>query len=122
MGATVRYREGRGWYVYVYANGKQVAEKCASEAEARATARAVNEKTDARGSWMKGGPLPIRRCLLSWLATHGPELARSTEANSRSLIENHLAPYFDTKDLRSLTRDDVVLFAEDRLKEEYNVI
>jgi hypothetical protein len=116
VGARVRYRPGRGWFVRVYSNGKQVEEKFASEAEANAVARAINEKTRAGGVWLKGGPLPIKRCLLAWLESHGPELARSTEANDRSLIENHLGPYFGAMDLRSLTREDVIRFADDRMK------
>jgi len=116
VGATVRYRKGRGWFVRVYANGKQHEEKCASEAEARETARAINQKSAGRESWLRGGPLPINRCLEGWLGIHGPELARSTEANARSSINNHLAPYFGTLDLRALTREDLLAFAEDRLK------
>ena len=116
MGATVRYRKGRGWFVRVYANGKQSEEKCASEAEARATARAINQKTEGREAWLRGGPLPVGRCLTGWLETHGPELARSTEANARSSINTHLAPYFGTVDLRALTREDLLAFAENRLK------
>ena len=116
MGAKIRYRKDRGWFVRVYSGGKQFEEKCSSEAEARATAAAINARTEASGSWLRGGPLPIKRCLDGWLETHGPELARSTEANSKSLIENHLGPYFGTMDLRALTREDVIDFANRKLE------
>jgi len=117
MGATFRFREGRGWNVYVRHNGKQRAEKCASEAEAIATAEAINRKTKAKDTWLIGGPLPIARVLDGWIAARGPSMATSTEQNMKSVIRAHLAPYFPDMDLRQLSRDDLIAFIDAKFKD-----
>ena len=117
MGATVRFREGRGWYVYVRQDGKQRAEKCASEAEAKATAEAINRKAKAKDTWLIGGPLPISRVLEGWIAARGPSLAKSTEQNMKSVIKTHLAPYFAEMDLRQLSKDDLIAFVNSKFKD-----
>jgi len=116
MSAKVRHRKGRGWFVRVYVDGKQFEEKCGSESEARAMAEEFNRRSNARGAWLSPGALPTDRCLEGWLVSHGPELARSTEANARSLIRNHLKPHFGTVDLRNLSREDVIDFAHQKLE------
>lgn len=116
MGAKVRYRDGRGWFVRTYANGKQVEEKCDSEAEARAVADAINRRSKARLSWLTGGAMPIDKTLEGWLEARGPTLAKSTKANASSLVKNHLTPFFGRLDLRHLSRDDLIEFADTKLK------
>lgn len=116
MSAKVRHRPGRGWFVRVYADGKQFDEKCASESEAIAMAEEINRRSSGRSAWLRQGALPLDRCLDGWLASHGPELARSTEANARSLIRNHLSPHFGSVDLRNLSREDLIEFAHAKLE------
>ena len=67
---------------------------------------------------MVGGALPCNEACRGWLKTHKADLAPSTEATDRGLIENHIAPHFGSRDLRTITRDDIRAFAETRFEAE----
>lgn len=83
-------------------------------ARAEAIAAAVNEqgaRSAAFSALRPGDALPVANVLRDWIATYRETLAHSYEQTARGLIENHLAPYFGSRDLRSLRERDALDFA-----------
>jgi integrase len=111
-------RVSKGWYVFTYNGNKQTERKANSKESAERIVSQINSEEQAADHWMVGGALPCDEACRGWIKTHKAELSVSTEATNRSLIENHVAPYFGSRDLRTITRDDIRAFAEERFEAE----
>lgn len=109
-------RVSKGWYVFTYEGGKQVETRAPSEESARAIVASLNADALAADHWMMGGPLPCDQALRGWIATYAAELSPSTEETHRGGIEKHLVPFFGSRDLRTITRDDIRAFTIDRFE------
>ena len=125
MRATCRERfrktkEGRkvskGWYVFTYTGDKETTRKAPSRESAEAIVAQLNAEEEAAEHWMIGGALPCDEALRGWIRIHKAELSPSTEQTHRGSIESHLIPYFGSRDLRSITRDDIRAFIENRFE------
>ena len=111
-------RVSKGFYVFTYDGQKQTERKAKDEASAKRIVAQLNAEEEAAEHWMVGGPLPCDEAVRGWLRTHEPELSPSTAATHRASIEQHLAPYFGDRDLRTLTRDDIRAFAVNRFEDK----
>ncbi len=109
-------RVSKGWYVFTYDDGRQTEHRAKSRVSAEAIVAQLNLEEEAADHWMVGGALPCDEALRGWLRTHAAEMSESTEQTHRSSIEGHLIPFFGSRDLRNLTRDDMRSFATDRFK------
>ncbi len=109
-------RVSKGWYVFTYDGEKQTERKARSRESAEAMVAQLNLEEEAADHWLVGGPLPCDEALRGWISTYAAELSPSTEETHRFSIETHLVPFFGSRDLRTLTRDDMRAFAEDRFK------
>ena len=109
-------RVSKGWYVLTYDKGKQTEHKAKSQESAEAIVAQLNVEQEAADHWMIGGALPCDEALRGWINTYKAELSPSTEQTHRGSIETHLIPYFGSRDLRTLTRDDMRAFIEDRFE------
>ena len=47
---------------------------------------------------------------------HKPTLARSTEETNRGLIDNHLVPFFGSRDLATIEETDLIAFVDEKMK------
>ena len=56
--------------------------------------------------------LPCDEELRCWHRTYGPTMKPSSEVSTRGLIENHLVPYFQARDLREIREADLLAFAK----------
>lgn len=129
MPAKVRFRRDKNaWYVFFYEDGREESSYCGRGDEGRAKADALASAFNSRRereerflSSSQGRPLAIDETLRDWLATYKPTLARSTESTASGLIENHLAPFFGHKDLRDLSMNDVLRFADLKLEADLSI-
>ncbi len=107
-----RDRPARSWVVTHWQDGKRVRKTFATEDEATAWAKAADEAHQGAAAWLADDAMPVNDVLRGWLETYRPTLARSTEETDSGLIDNHLAPYFGDRDLRSIAEADILAFAE----------
>ena len=56
-------------------------------------------------------PMPCDAELRQWHRTYGPTMKLSSELSTRGLIENHLAPYFQSRNMREIHEADLLRFA-----------
>ena len=59
--------------------------------------------------------MPFTETVWRWHRNYSPTFKPSFEKTSAGLIRNHLAPFFGSKDLRSLTEEDLLRFIKTRL-------
>jgi integrase len=85
--------------------------------EARERAEAVAAEINARGArgarfdaLSAASPLPTDDVLRDWLVARRETLSHSYEQTARGLVENHLAPFFGARDIRSIRERDVLAF------------
>lgn len=120
MSATHRQKTDGRWVVVTHERGrrreKSFGRGARAEALAEATADAINRKQEAEDDFLTGGPMPVGQTCRGWLAAYKATLSRSYEKTASSLIENHLAPYFGTQDLRTLDEPVLVAFVEKTLE------
>ncbi len=109
-------RVSKGWFVFSYTGQKETARKAKSRESAEAIVAQLNVEEEAADHWMVGGALPCDEALRGWIRTHKAELSPSTESTHRGSIESHLIPFFGSRDLRTLTRDDMRAFIENRFE------
>ncbi len=55
--------------------------------------------------------------LRRWHRTYGPTMKHTSEVSTRGLIENHLAPFFGSKDLAEIGESDLLALARKKLEE-----
>ena len=99
------------------ASGRK-AKRVGPAAEDRATAERLAERLARSGDLATRGqlaPLPTDEALRDWFETHKATLKKSTQATTRSMIEVHLVPYFRDRDLRDVTRRDLLAFASEKV-------
>lgn len=109
-------RVSKGWYVFTYEGSAERKVKAPNREAAERIVRQMNVEADAADRWMLNGPLPCDEALRGWIETYRAELSPSTEETHRASIEAHLVPYFASRDLRVITRDDVRVSIEERFK------
>ena len=112
------------WWVFAQgpgirnASGRKTKNFGPSE-EDRARAEKVAERlrqsdTTARGALV---PLPTDQMLEEWLEAHRATLKKSTWGTTRSMIEVHLVPFFGDRDLRDISKSDLLAFATQKIGE-----
>jgi integrase len=110
MGVKIR-RRGRKWYVFVDYQGKRKA-KCVGT---RAAAEQVRQKLEAKltlgdFSFLKSEkPASFADYVKTWEKQY-VDLKPSTIARYKGLLKLHILPYFGSKAIDSITRDDVKRF------------
>jgi integrase len=109
-------RVSKGWYVITRNGQKQSKRKVKSQESAERIAAQVNAEEEAVDHWMVGGALPCDETLRGWLKAYEAELSPSTAATHRASIEQHLVPFFGSRELRALSRDDIRAFAVNRFE------
>ncbi len=110
------HRVSEGWFVFTYENNRRVGRKVKDEATAQAIAAQLNSEGVAADRWFEGGPLPFDEAMRGWISIYGKTLASSTEELHRGSIETHLIPFFGSRDLRGIGREDMIEFAVDRFE------
>ncbi len=123
MGVAVRYvRDRRQWAVFSRVDGKRrskfFGDGPAGESAANEFAAVMREENALAGQWMTSAALPCDDVLRGWLVVHRPTLARSTEETVGGLIENHLAPFFRNRDLRTIDQTDLIKFVDEKLRDK----
>jgi hypothetical protein len=64
-------------------------------------------------------PLACDDELLRWHEAHRVTMSHSYEMNTRGHIDVHLIPYFGSKDLRTLTEEDLLRFVQTKVDDGY---
>ena len=64
-------------------------------------------------------PLACDDELLRWHEAHRVTMSHSYEMNTRGHIDVHLIPYFGSKDLRTLTEEDLLRFVQKKVDDGY---
>ena len=123
---TARVRWWRGaWWVFAQgpgirtASGRRAKKVGPTEAD-RAQAEKIAERLRHAGTPTGGAltPLPVDQMLRDWFEAHRATLKKSTRGTTSSLIECHLVPYFGDRDLRDVTRADLLAFATQKVARE----
>ena len=122
MGARLRHRPGRGWFVRIYRDGRQRDFKVApegpeNELKARAAVEALERRDARRLLWEDGAdrPLPCDELLRGWQDVHGPLRSERTRATDRTHVER-LAKFLGAVDARSLTETHARRFAAESIE------
>ena len=123
---TARVKWWRGsWWVLAQgpgirnASGRK-ARKLGPTEEDRAKAEKVAERLRQSDTSTARGvlaPLPTDQVLRDWLESHRATLKKSTRATTHSMVEVHLVPFFGDRDLRDISKDDLVTFATQKMSE-----
>ena len=61
-------------------------------------------------------PLPCDAELRRWHSAYSPTFKPSFEIESKRIIDNHLVPFFGSKDLREIREEDLLLFIREKLE------
>lgn len=83
--------------------------------------RAAFEAARKRHEGDSPAPLPCDVVIRRWHQKNRVTMAPAYEIVTRGLIEHHLVPYFGSRDLRELRRDDMLGFIETKLNEGLSV-
>ncbi len=123
MSAKVRFDRG-AWWVITHYKKKRIKRRVGSTKADKRRAEREAEKINAaialgsfRSNTPQRKPLPCDRQLTTWLETYGPTMKRSSEISARGLVQNHLAPYFGSRDLRDITEADLLSFSNSKIAE-----
>lgn len=118
----MRWRRDRGgWELVVSGTGRAAPARKwygpADEDRARAeeAALAVEQQAAVGAGFLAGSsaaPIPTDEALRGWLVRYRRTLSHSYEQTAGGLIENHLAPHFGSRDLRTLREADALALAE----------
>ncbi len=122
---TARVRWWRGaWWVFAQGPGIRTvsgrrAKKVGPTEEDRAQAEKIAERLRHAGKPTGGAltPMPVDQMLRDWFDAHRAILKKSTRGTTSSLIDCHLVPYFGDRDLRDVTRADLLAFATQKVEE-----
>ena len=114
------YREA--WWVSTRWDGNKKKDKRigATKAHKRQVAEIAKEINVALavgtfGSNQRESALPCDAELRHWHQTYSPTMKTSYRLSTRGLIENHLVPYYGSKDLRELREADLLAFVGRKL-------
>lgn len=111
MGVRIRQKDGK-WYVYINHHGKRKA-KCVGDS--KKAALEVKRKLEAKltlGEIRILDETPQRVTFADftqrWLVDYAPIAYKpSSQRVVNGIVQNHLLPYFGTKDLRNIARSDM---------------
>jgi len=125
MGARPWDRGRRGWWVRVYANGKEEKYRVGppgpeGEAKAKQVCAEIERRAQHDELWTSGATsraLPVDGMLYGWMEIHGPLRSERTQLTDRGRVA-HLADFFGSLDIRDLTDGAVRLFANELLKQK----
>ena len=106
MSAKVRKWKG-AWWVFVHHRGTRRTRKIGSRETDRRRAERIALEVNAAitaGTYSthEPAPLPCDETLRSWLSTYRPTMKPSYADSVAGVIENHLAPFFGSRDLREI--------------------
>jgi hypothetical protein len=117
---VVWYREA--WWLRVHANGRKRDRRFGPTKAAKRDAERVAVKVNAAlalGQYGLDAPkeqaLPCNEQLRGWLTTYEPTMKPGYAKLTRGLIENHLVPYFGSRDLREIREVDLLRFIKAKL-------
>ena len=120
MAAKVRQIQGAWWVVTHHHSKRQKKRIGATKAhkrEAEQIAKSINAALVSgthRRDEVAEEELACDQQLREWLVAYAPTLKATTQKLNSGLIENHLAPYFGDRDLRTITERDLLGFIQDR--------
>jgi integrase len=114
MGVKIRQKDGK-WYVFINHQGKRKA-KCVGDS--KRAAEEVKRKLEARLTLGEVGIFEDKpqRMLFTeyaqqWVQHYVAIACKpSSQRAVRSIVRNHLVPYFGTQDMQSITRVQVRTF------------
>ena len=117
---VVWYRDA--WWVRVHHKGKKKDRRVGPSKADKRRAEALAEKVDAAITLGQFGvsrdsekTIPFDVHVRAWHQTYSPTFKPSFERTSEGLIRNHLVPYFGSKDVGSITEEDLLGFIGTRL-------
>ena len=120
MAAKVRWMQN-AWWVVTHHQGrrrkKRVGPAKADKRQAEAIAKKINAKLTLGEDFNdRRETLPCEAALRTWHRTYGPTMKYTAEVSALALINNHLAPYFGSMDLREIREAHLLAFV--RMKVE----
>lgn len=123
MAAKVKWDRG-AWWVITHYHGKRkkrrVGPTKSDKREADEIARKVNAALTL-GAFPKEDeepmPVPCNQALRRWHSAYSPTLKPATVDLTEGIIENHLVPYFGSRDLRGIRESDLLAFIRRKLDE-----
>jgi integrase len=122
LAAKVKWDRG-AWWVFTHYEGKRRKKRVGSAKGDKRRAERIAEKINAAlvlGQFgpekeEKRKPLPCDVMLKRWHATYRPTFKRSFEIESDRIIKQHLVPFFAGRDLREITREDLLRYVQVKL-------
>ena len=122
MAVKVRFDRG-AWWLFVHYNGRRWKKRVGSEREAAKEAAKELQRRIASGDI--DGPiaplvaLPFDAMLRDWHTRYSVTFKPRYAESSGDLIRNHLAPFFEGRDVRSLTENDLLDYTRAKLGDDY---
>ena len=121
MAAKVKFDRG-AWWVVTHHQGhrkkKRIGPTKAHKRQAEEIAKKINAAL-VLGTFSQSpeteAHLPCDEELRKWHSTYSPTLKLSYEVLTGGLIENHLVPYFGSKDLREIRESDLLGFVQKKM-------
>jgi integrase len=119
MSAKVKKWKG-AWWVFVHHRGTRRTRRFGPKETDRRRAERIAEGVNAAitaGTYNaeEPAPLPCDEALRSWLEAHRVTMKPGYAMCVSGTIENHLAPFFGSKDLREIREEDLLAFAQAKL-------
>jgi len=122
MAAKVVWYRG-AWWIRTHAHGKKhdrrIGPAKADKRQAQEITRKINAAL-ALGQYepqrRREKPLPCDAALRRWHRTYTPTFKPSFEAESARIIQNHLAPFFGSKDLRQIREADLLKYIGEKIE------
>ena len=122
MAVKVRFDRG-AWWLLVHYNGRRWKKRVGSEREAAKEAAKELQRRIASGE--VDGPiappvaLPLDAMLREWHSRHSVTFKPRYAESSGDLIKNHLTPFFENRDVRTLTEGDLLDYTKAKLDDGY---
>ena len=112
VGAKVRKING-AWWVVVHHQGKKrrkrIGPTLADKRMAEETVQKINASiTLGKFDLAEKPALPCDQKLRSWLLTYSPTFKQSTQDENHRIIEQHLVPFFGSKNLADISPEDLL--------------
>lgn len=124
MAAKVRWRDD-AWWVATHHRGRRKMQRVGPTKADRRKAEKLADRINAAlalGHYEpdkpSAEPLPFDGYVRGWLTTYAPTFKPSYEQTARVQIERHLVPFFGSKDLTSITEDDLLGYIARKLDQK----
>jgi integrase len=122
MAAKVKW-EREAWWVFTHYEGKRRKKRVGPAKADKRRAEQIAHKINAAlalGQFRpdqddKRKPLPCDAELKRWHATYRPTFKLSFEIESDRIIKQHLVPFFGSRDLREIGREDLLHYVQEKL-------